>query len=309
MPMRCVFGVDGGGTTTRLRIEHLGGGLLWEGTREGINPNSVAPRMWAGRLLSLLKEGMAEVGAGPDDLAAGCLGVAGVDRPNEKAEFERLLREELELRCPLLVAADADTALVGGLKSTEGMILVGGTGSIAVGRLADGTRVRAGGYGHFLGDEGSAFSIGFQAIRRSLRSREGRDERTGMLDSLVKHFGLEEPGMFVPLVYQRFDKAAIAALASLVEGFRAGGDPLAVSIYEEAARELAMLVSSVYGKIRDRMKYRAVVLQGGLIENNRWLHAAVAARLAREHPEVAVREPAESAAFGACMLAAGLARG
>ncbi len=307
--MRGVFGVDGGGTSTRLRISDLSSRPLWEGSAGGINPNSVPAQVRADRLLALLREGMAAVGIGPEGFAAGCLGVAGTDRPSEKAEWEQVLRDRLGLRCPLLVTTDADVALVGALRNPEGMILVCGTGSIAIGRLADGTRVRAGGYGHFLGDEGSAFSIGFQAIRRSLRAREGRDESTGMLEALMRRFDLADPGMFVPLVYQRFDKAAIAACASMVEGFRAAGDPLAASIFEEAARELTLLVTSVYRQIAHRIANRALCFQGGLLENNGWLRGAVEGRLRDAHPEIGLVEARESATFGACMLAAGLASG
>ncbi len=304
--MRCVFGVDGGGTSTRLRIADLSNALLWEGTGKGINPNSVSSGARTERLVGLLREGLAAIGIGPGDVAAGCIGVAGADRPSERAELERLLRQDLAMRCPLLVTTDADVALVGGLRNFEGMILVAGTGSIAIARLRDGTRVRAGGYGHFLSDEGSAFFVGFQAIRRAMRSREGRDEPTGMLDTLAAHFGLTDPAQFVPLVYQHFDKAAIAAAAPLVESFRAAGDPLAVSVFNEAVRELCRLVSSVYRRVEDRIVNRALIQRGGLLENNQWVHAAVTERLRADHPQLSLRDPTESATFGACMLAAQL---
>lgn len=304
---RCVFGVDGGGTSTRLRISDLSSHALWEGTGGGVNPNSVPSEVWAERLVALLREGLAAVDLAPRQLAAGCLGVAGTERPSEKEELERVLRDRLGLRCPLLITTDADVALVGALQNPEGMILVCGTGSIAIARLADGTRVRAGGYGHFLGDEGSAFSVGFQAIQRSLRSMEGRDESTGMLEALMQRFGLAEPGLFVPLVYQRFDKAAIAACAGLVETFRAAGDPLAVSIFEEAASELVLLVTSVYERVQNRIANRALVIQGGLLDNTSWLRQAVVSRLHGGHPEIEVSTSVESPSFGACLLAARLA--
>jgi N-acetylglucosamine kinase-like BadF-type ATPase len=307
--MRCVFGVDGGGTSTRLRIADGRDvdATLWEGGGEGINPNSVPVETREERLLGLMREGFAAAGIGPGDIVAGCLGVAGVDRPAEKADIEAFLRGRLGLQCPLLVTTDADVALVGGLRNPEGVILVAGTGSIAIGRLRDGTRVRAGGWGHFLSDEGSAFSIGFQAIRRALRSREGRDEPTVMLDALVRRFGLSDPDQFVPLIYQRFDKAAVAAAAELVESFRAAGDPLAVSIFAEAARELCLLVSSVYRRIEDRMANRALVLRGGLLENTEWLRSALRVRFHADHPELSLKDPVGSPTLGACMLAAGLA--
>jgi N-acetylglucosamine kinase-like BadF-type ATPase len=304
---RRVFGVDGGGTSTRLRISDLSCRALWEGSAGGVNPNSVRQEVWADRLVALFREGLAAVGMDPREVAAVCLGVAGTDRPSEKEDLERVLRDQLGLRCPLLITTDADVALVGALQDPEGMILVCGTGSIAIARLADGTRVRAGGYGHFLGDEGSAFSVGFQAIRRSLRSMEGRDERTGMLPVLMERFGLADPGLFVPLVYQRFDKAAIAACAALVETFRAAGDPLAVSIFEDAARELALLVRSVYERVRQRISNRSLVMQGGLLENSSWLRQAVVSHLRGRHPEIVVSTPVESPSYGACLLASRLA--
>ncbi len=307
--MRCLFGVDGGGTTTRLRIADAAApeNVLGETAGEGINPNSVPAEAREERLVRLLERGLDAAGVRPADLAAGCLGVAGMDRPAEKAEVERLLRGRLGLGCPLLLTTDADVALVGGLRSVEGMILVAGTGSIAIARLADGTRVRAGGYGHFLSDEGSAFFIGFQAIRRAMRAREGRDEPTDMLDALVDAFHLGDPDQFVPLIYQRFDKAAIAAVTGLVESYRAAGDPLAVSIFDDATRELAGLVSSVYRRVAPVMRHRALVLWGGLLEHNAWLRGGVTGAVAEAHPEVSVQEPLESATFGACMLAAELA--
>jgi N-acetylglucosamine kinase-like BadF-type ATPase len=91
-----------------------------------------------------------------------------------------------------------------------------------------------------------------------------------------------------------------------VEAFRASGDPLAVSIFEEAARELALLVTSVYRRVHDRITHRALVFQGGLVENNQWLSTAVAARLQDAYPEIALAKPLESATAGACLLAVGL---
>jgi N-acetylglucosamine kinase-like BadF-type ATPase len=307
--MRCLFGIDGGGTTTRLRIADLSNTTLWEGSGEGINPNSVSAEVRHARLVRLFNEARAATGVGRGDLAAGCLGVAGVDRPGEKAELEAFLRHRLGVQCPLLVTTDADVALVGGLRNLEGLILVAGTGSIAIARLRDGRRGRAGGYGHFLSDEGSAFFIGFQAIRRTLRAREGRDEPTTMLDALLARFGLLDAAAFVPLIYQRFDKAAVAAAAGLVESFRAAGDPLAVSIFDEAARELSRLVSSAYSPLAAEMDNHQLVLWGGLLENNAWLRSAVSGTLHEDHPRIEVREPVESATFGACMLAARLAGG
>jgi N-acetylglucosamine kinase-like BadF-type ATPase len=304
-----LFGIDGGGTSTRLRIADLDNRALWEGRGEGINPNALERGELGARLSSLFAEGLSATGLGAADFAAGCLGVAGADRPEEKAELEALLRGGIGLDCPLEILADADIALAGGLRNEEGIILIAGTGSIAVARLADGGRVRAGGYGHFLSDEGSAFFIGFQAIRRSLRSMEGRDLPTSMLPALLGHFGLEEPGRFVPMVYRSFDKAAIAGAALLVAGAARQGDSLAAAILAEARDELVGLVSSVHRRVDSRIRNRALVLWGGLFEHLPGLKAEVTALIARRHPDLSLTDAAESAAYGACLIAARLAGG
>jgi len=298
-----VFGLDGGGSTSRLRIADGENRALWEGSGGGVNPNAVAPDRLAGRLEALFAEAYRATGLGPGDFSAGCLGVAGADRPGERAELEALLRSHMGLSCPLVLASDPDIALVGGLRRLEGYLLVAGTGSIAIARLADGTRFRAGGLGHFLGDEGSAFFVGFQAIRRALRSAEGRDLPTAMLDPLVERFELEDASQFVPFVYRSFDKARIARAADLVEGFRAEGDALAVSIMDEARDELVALVASARARAAGRLRESAIVLWGGLFEHCAWLRAEVERGIGASFPEIEVRRPLESAAYGACMLA------
>src|SRR5262249_18867351 len=56
--------------------------------------------------------------------------------------------------------SDVEAARDGALGATPGILLLAGTGSIALGRGRSGMLARAGGLGPLLGDEGSAFWIG-----------------------------------------------------------------------------------------------------------------------------------------------------
>jgi len=307
--MSIVLGVDGGGTNTRLRLADEHNKPLWEGKGEGINPNAVPKPLIVERLGKLFAEAFGATGIAAGDLGAGCFGVAGMDRPVERLEMESLIRGEFGIGCPLAMLSDPDIALVGGLKRLEGYLLIAGTGSIAIVRLADGTRFRAGGLGHYLSDEGSAFFIGFQAIRRALRSAEGRDLPTAMLEPLLEKFGLEKGGDFVRFVYKGFDKARIAGAADLVEFHRAAGDPLAIAILEESRDELVRLIASVRDRVQDRIADPSILLSGGLLEHNSWLRGSILERLKAECPGLKPVQPAESASFGACMLAINLLGG
>lgn len=306
---RVVFGLDGGGTSTRLRFADGDNRAIWEGRGEGINPNALQSAQVVERLSALFGEAFAATGLSATDFSAGCMGVAGTDRGPERAEFTELARVKLGFPCPVRVTSDPDIALVGALERVDGYLLIAGTGSIAIARLADGTRFRAGGLGHYLSDEGSAFYVGFQAIRRALRSSEGRDLPTVMMGPLLAHFGLASPQDFVPLIYRRFDKAAVAGAASLVERHREAGDPLAVAIMAEARDELVSLVGSVRESVREGLAEPAIALTGGLFEHNAWLKDAVRAALSEDFPEIAQVEPRRDGAFGACMLALDLIRG
>jgi N-acetylglucosamine kinase-like BadF-type ATPase len=362
----CVFGLDGGGTSSRLRIADRDNQTLLEIQGDAINPNAVGMTLAANRVEALFRQasavladttglttttGLADAArptaaanpttpaaspttpailTDPGGLAgfasqclAGCAAVAGMDRPLEKAAFEGLLRGRLGFSCPLTLVSDPEAALVGGLGKPEGIILVAGTGSIAVARLADGTRFRAGGYGHFLGDEGSAFQIGFQTIARTLRSLEGRDLPTTMLDGLLDHFGLAGPQDFVPLIYQSFNKASIARLAPLVIRYRDAGDHLALDIFQTAASELLGLVRSVHrqatGQLRSsdsrgqsrsdqqqasgQLRSNDLLLWGGLLDNDAWLVQEVGRLLTRDFPFLRPCRAAHDAAYGACLLA------
>ena len=72
------------------------------------------------------------------------------------------------------VTGDADTARYGAFLGAPGIVVIAGTGSVALGW--DGERFAyAGGHGYLLGDEGSAYWIGREAVRAALRF----DEQTG----------------------------------------------------------------------------------------------------------------------------------
>ena len=60
---------------------------------------------------------------------------------------------------------DGDLVVAAGTPEGWGVGLIAGTGSIAVGRAPDGRTARAGGWGHLIGDEGSAYGVVLDALR------------------------------------------------------------------------------------------------------------------------------------------------
>jgi glucosamine kinase len=100
-----------------------------------------------------------------------CGGFAGAARP-EAAAFYRDSLKELLPAATIIVETDAFVAYVGALGLEPGVLLIAGTGSIALGRTRNGEMVRVGGWGPFFGDEGSGYWIGREAIRTALRAND-----------------------------------------------------------------------------------------------------------------------------------------
>jgi len=150
-----IFGIDGGGSTTRLLVadaaavraaEAAGYPVPVLARAEGAstNVNSVGDEGLK-RNLQELFDRVAAAGFPPAAFSAGCIGAAGAGRAGERGRVERALRSVTGPDPALLIASDHEIALAGGLRSDRGFLLVAGTGSIAYALAVDGRTFRAGG--------------------------------------------------------------------------------------------------------------------------------------------------------------------
>lgn len=300
-----ILGIDGGGTSSRVRVEAADGRELYRGRGIGTNPNAAGYPRAAAAIRELILGALDGTGSEPSACAAAFLGGAGVDRPAEREAMAALLAELLP-GARVAAGNDAEAALAGALRSPEGYLLIAGTGSIALARSRDGGRCRAGGWGHWLGDEGSAFWLAFEAIKAGLRAQEGRGPATSLGEAALEFFGLPAYDGLVGLVYAGFDKAAVARFSVRVEEARAAGDPVATALFDQAARELGALAASVYERFGARTAERRIALYGGLMDNNAYLRNALVASLRDRRPELEPVAPLGSAEEGACILARSL---
>jgi N-acetylglucosamine kinase-like BadF-type ATPase len=300
-----------------LRVEH-DGTLLATLSGGSLNPRAQTEAQLTATLTALwadLRRALGSDLAGTDlELRAGFVGCAGADRDAEKALLTRIFREKLGFTGRLGLGNDAETVLAGAIASGVGTVLIAGTGSFAWSRsdaggqtsasAARGQTSRCGGYGHLLGDEGSAWWLGREGLRQSILEFEATGA-SPLLAALLAHAGLATPQQLIPWVYQDFQKSRVAALARVVDAERERGDPLAVALFENAAADLVALAVRARRSMSDPNDH--LVLHGGLLEGNPWYQQRCRADLEREG--FVVVGPGTNAALGACRLARRLLTG
>ncbi|MEC3982803.1 N-acetylglucosamine kinase, partial [Amycolatopsis sp. H20-H5] len=166
--MTHVLGVDAGGTSTRAIAVDAEGRVVGTGKGGGANPNSHPPAEAAARIAEAISGALGDLDRG--ETRACVVGMAGVSKlsdPAIAAVFELAWRG-IGLGGAVRTVADAEVAYASATSAPDGTVLVAGTGSIA-GRIRDRRLVSTtGGYGWLLGDEGSAFWLGREAVRVTL---------------------------------------------------------------------------------------------------------------------------------------------
>jgi N-acetylglucosamine kinase-like BadF-type ATPase len=295
-----VLGIDVGGTKTTCLLGDDHGRIVSTAHGPGANLQAVGELELEKVLHAAMEETVASRGATPSAI---CLGIAGVDRPEDAATVRGIMTR-IGYRARILVVNDALIALQAGVGSAPGIVVVSGTGSIAYGCDRHGSAARAGGWGYVLGDEGSGYWIGRMAMRAVVRAADGRGIPTTLTSRLLAHFRVQRADELLQTVYRAsFRPAAFAALASLVEEAREEGDAAAIGILANAAQELVRAAESVARQLEMTTEEFTFVLSGGMFKAVPWLQA----ELARQLPSIAPRSctvPLEvEPAFGAVRLA------
>lgn len=295
-----VLGIDGGGTNTVcLLAKRDTGEVIGRGVAGPSNIQSVGVEAGLAALDECIDRAFAAASLPRAKVAAVCLGLAGVDR-QEGLDVIHGWAARSAVADAVTVSNDATLLLAAGTPDGWGLAVIAGTGSIAFVRKPTGEIGRCGGWGHLLGDEGSAYQIALSALRAACRSFDGVGPKTALTDALVKKMSLPAAPDFIPAVYRGpWDRAAIAGLAPLVLELAELGDPQAEAIVRGEATELARTAAGAVAANGLAIDALPVALAGGLLTNSVLFREQFLAGLAAERvtpgPVQLVTEPAAGA--------------
>jgi N-acetylglucosamine kinase len=231
--------------------------------------------------------------------------MAGVDRPEDHKLISGLVQEILPTSS-ILLDNDGVIALKGGSSTGTGIIVISGTGSIALGMNEHGDRARAGGWGNVLGDEGSGYSIALKGLRSVCRAHDGREPATELTNLITAHLDIPDAiGILGWIKKNNAAKDQIAALSRLVFEAAARGDARANQILAEEAAELALAAKAVASRIfahADSESYE-IVVAGGNLRHSQVFFDLFRNAVHRYLPNVAVVQPRQEPVMGAVLMA------
>jgi glucosamine kinase len=294
--MSLFLAIDAGGTKTRCLLADETQ-ILARAVTGSVKLMRVNEAEASSRLRTMLTEVSTAAGVSLGDITRTCIGLAGLSIDSVREWAQREIGAALG--GDLLLAGDEEIALDAAFRDGPGILVIAGTGSNVIGRAADGVMYQAGGWGPALGDEGSGFWIGQEALRAAFWAKD-RGVGTTLLREIGNHWGVKSLGEIVELANAR-PGPDLPALAPIVAKCAANGDELAAAVLERAGIELAEQVALVALKMKEsggKAKI-GVAYTGSILEHIAPMRSAMIASLKTTAPNVKVIDGAVDALEGA----------
>lgn len=316
--LRLIAGFDAGQTHTTCRLRDAdGAAVLAEGQGPGVSHLAApaGPARFSKALQTTWSHACSQLGATgatPPSirLVAAAIGASGIEvGAAVQTAAQQLAAQALGLPLPrVVVTGDERTALHGAMGSHQGgIVVISGTGMIAVGRNPAGLEHRCGGWGWLLDGAGSATDIGRDGLALSLEMADGRRSDSPLRSRIWAGLNLQPDdnhaaqAIKAKVVEPDFGAAGFARLAPLVVAAASEGDAAAAAVVERSALALAEMVVTISQRLE--LEAPPVWPMGGALEHLPLLRARLAAALDRSCPGAQLLVPAGDACSGALALA------
>lgn len=256
------LGVDGGGTKTTAILASADGNTIR--TIKAGAANIVV--LGGDNLRILLKKIVFELleGVSVAEIAWATCAFAGAGRPQEKKLANAVISEIGIENFSLLT--DGELLYYAFFGEDRGVLVAAGTGSICIVMDRNRQLRQIGGWGYLLGDEGSGFEIGKNAVREVLRELESDEPTSPFSQKLINFYQVGSKLDLVSSVYTASNKQKhVAASAKFVCDLASSGDSTAQQIVEAAADGLLKFVLSAITKLDAKPPYK-LALAGGILQ-------------------------------------------
>lgn len=302
-----VIGVDGGGTKTVAALADLKGRVLAKTETGSSNPLKVGMKI---AVLSIKKAiGKILKKYQKEKIAIIYLALAaGIEKDKKKKTIiKKNLLKSLKFHQfsgEIIIEGDQPAAFRSGTDKKEGVVLISGTGSVAMGWK--GKKIAgAGGWDWFLGDDGSSFWLGRKALRTVCRQLDGRGKKTLLTNLIFKQWKIKKKEKLIQKVYHDYKEnfvEQISSLTPLVDKAARKEDKIAKEILIKGGRELALAVIQVIRKLNFEKEKFPLILIGSTLNSTIILNM-IKKEVRKIAPKAAFIRPKQAPVIGAIKLA------
>jgi N-acetylglucosamine kinase-like BadF-type ATPase len=299
--LKGVLGIDGGGTKTRAVITDLSGNVLGQGVSGPSNYDDIGVQQVKENLLDVIKKASRGLPKAID-IKVAYLGLAGITSVKDQETIRSILRDVNRLKdSRVTVTHDCYTALAGANGSKPGIIVIAGTGSSCFGRNSKGETLLAGGWGFLIGDIGSSFYLGKEAILAIVNAYDGICPQTLLTEPILKLLNISNISELMHRIYHpRLDRAGIASLATIVTE-TANEDPVSKSIIENSCDGLVRIIASVAQRLELNDKFDLSLI-GGLANSGTLYTQMLTEKIKEKVPNAILIQPILPPVAGAVLL-------
>ena len=274
--MKLFAGYDGGGTKTACVLTDETGRILGSGLGGPSNYLYCGREVAAESVRTATEQAFANAELSPQQLDTAYMASAAIliQHGDAHVPFFSTCIDADHVICE----SDIYNIWFGAVRERPAVITIAGTGAITYICSKEGY-LRVSGWGPLLGDEGSGYDLGLQALKLACRMYDGRvPKEDAFMDAIFGHYELSTPGELLRKLNRGDTRSAVADAAKVVFSLYAQGSPSAISLMEHCADEIELSVRTAITRDGGAAEY-PLILSGGLVREESPLYAMLKSRL------------------------------
>ncbi|MGB7191235.1 MAG: BadF/BadG/BcrA/BcrD ATPase family protein [Acidobacteriaceae bacterium] len=293
--MALFLGIDAGGTRTRAALGD-DTRVLARATGGSIKPLRVSREEARVNLAAVLADVARQSGVDLRQVTASCVGTAGLRLP----QTDGWMREILSACAggAIVVCGDEEIALDAAFTGGAGVLTMAGTGSNTLGRTSTGELLTVGGWGPALGDQGSGYWIGHQALRAAVRAKDF-GQPTPILERVMALWRAPGLSELVNIAHAAPD---FSQLAPLVVACAEERDAVALEVLERGGRLLGEDAAEAFRRVRrsePEQPMPGIAFTGSILEKVTFVRESMMDTIRRSLPTVEILPEAVDPLMGA----------
>ncbi len=277
------LGIDGGGTRTTAAVSDDKGKIIYKSVGKTINFYSVGMEKARENLAEIMNDVYENIG--DVIFKSAFVGCSALDDEGD-AELTDTLCSGIIKSEKTKMNSDVYVALFSGECTVPRCVVICGTGSMVAGIDAENKITVKGGWGHIIGDGGSAYSIAVNALSEAVNLYDENRKDEPLVKIAQDFFKTDDLRRIIDTVYSEdTTKDKLADFAKLVSKECKKGEKISSEILSD---ECNKLLRTVYSLSEEMKECKILYLYGGVFQNNLIFKSIFTDRFNQKYPNVKV---------------------